>query len=133
MTETETFLAEMMPRLQRAEKAIHDGDAAPRYETWSHHDPVTLFGAWLSATGWTDVQAVFDTIAARFSDSGTCEFEMIAAGASGDLAYTVGYEHTTTHVDGEARTYTLRATQVYRREDGIWKVVHRHGDGLTTT
>jgi ketosteroid isomerase-like protein len=22
----------------------------------------------------------------------------------------------------------LRVTQVYRREDGVWKVVHRHAD-----
>jgi ketosteroid isomerase-like protein len=27
--------------------------------------------------------------------------------------------------------YTLRATQVYRREDGEWKVAHRHADTLT--
>jgi hypothetical protein len=26
--------------------------------------------------------------------------------------------------------YTLRVTQVYRRKDGEWKVVHRHGDQL---
>jgi ketosteroid isomerase-like protein len=30
-------------------------------------------------------------------------------------------------VNGEARDYILRMTQVYRREDGEWKVVHRHG------
>ena len=34
-------------------------------------------------------------------------------------------------VDGvPVEPYTLRATQVYRREDGDWKVVHRHGDQL---
>jgi ketosteroid isomerase-like protein len=31
-------------------------------------------------------------------------------------------------VNGEPRRYTLRATQVYRREDGEWKVAHRHAD-----
>jgi ketosteroid isomerase-like protein len=39
----------------------------------------------------------------------------------------VGYEHTQAVVDGEPRTYSLRATQIYRREGGKWKVVHRHG------
>jgi hypothetical protein len=34
-------------------------------------------------------------------------------------------------VEGEPRTYTLRATQVYRREDGEWKVAHRYGDTVT--
>jgi ketosteroid isomerase-like protein len=31
-------------------------------------------------------------------------------------------------VYGETRQYTLRATHVWRREDGEWKIVHRHGD-----
>jgi ketosteroid isomerase-like protein len=26
--------------------------------------------------------------------------------------------------------YTLRVTQVYRRENGEWKVIHRHGDQI---
>ena len=38
------------------------------------------------------------------------------------------YEHTSASVNGEPRTYTLRVTQVYRREDGEWKVAHRHAD-----
>ena len=56
---------------------------------------------------------------------------MIAAGVSGDLAYTVGYEHSLASRDGgPARPNRLRVTHVYRRENGEWKIVHRHGDGL---
>lgn len=36
----------------------------------------------------------------------------------GDTAYTVGFEHTSVSVNGVPRTYTLRATQIYRREAG---------------
>jgi ketosteroid isomerase-like protein len=50
---------------------------------------------------------------------------------SRDMAYTVGLEHTAASVDGEPRAYTLRATQIYRWEDGGWKVAHRHGDEIT--
>jgi ketosteroid isomerase-like protein len=51
---------------------------------------------------------------------------------SGDLAYTVELEHTSVSIDGvPVEPYTLRVTQVYRREDGEWKVVHRHGDQLS--
>src|SRR4029434_6971046 len=57
--------------------------------------------------------------------------ELLAAGVSGDLAYTVELEHTSVSVDGvPVEPYTLRVTQVYRREDGEWKVVHRHGDQI---
>jgi ketosteroid isomerase-like protein len=49
--------------------------------------------------------------------------------SAGDLAYTVTFEHTAVSVDGvPVEPYTLRVTQVYRREDGEWKVVHRHAD-----
>jgi ketosteroid isomerase-like protein len=48
------------------------------------------------------------------------------------MAFTVGLEHTSVSVDGAPRTYTLRATQVYRREGGEWKVAHRHADPLST-
>ncbi|MDQ3576616.1 MAG: nuclear transport factor 2 family protein, partial [Actinomycetota bacterium] len=35
---------------------------------------------------------------------------------------------TTASVNGAEQSYTLRVTHVYRREDGEWKIVHRHGD-----
>jgi ketosteroid isomerase-like protein len=44
------------------------------------------------------------------------------------MAYTVGYERTQASINGEPRPYVLRVTQVYRREDGDWKVAHRHAD-----
>ena len=54
---------------------------------------------------------------------------MIAAGASDDLAYTVGFEHTTASVrGGPPSAYVLRVTTVFHRENGEWKVVHRHAD-----
>jgi ketosteroid isomerase-like protein len=127
-SETEQFLAEMLPMQSAAEHAIHNGDAAPRLALWSRRDPVTLYGAKLIGVGWTDIEPIFQTVASWFSDSAAYEFEVIAAGASGDLAYTVGYEHNRVKVDGEPRTYTLRVTHVYRREDGQWRIVHRHGD-----
>jgi ketosteroid isomerase-like protein len=49
-----------------------------------------------------------------------------------DMAYTAGLEHTSASIDGQPRSYTLRATQVYRREDGEWKVAHRHADTVAT-
>lgn len=127
-TETEQFLAEMLPTQRGAEQALHSGDVEPRLALWTRRDPVTVFGARMSAIGWTDLEPMFRTVASWFSDSVEYEFDVIAAGASGDLAYTVGYEHNRVTADGQPRTYTLRVTHVYRREDGEWKIVHRHGD-----
>lgn len=127
--ETEKFLAEIVPAQTAAERALHDGDPGPRIQLWSHEDPVTLFGARLASVGWTEVEPTFVQVASWFDGSEKWEFEVIAAGASGDLAYTVGYEHDqATVVDGHPRVYTLRVTHVYRREDGRWRIVHRHAD-----
>jgi ketosteroid isomerase-like protein len=63
-----------------------------------------------------------------FSDWTSYTFELQAYDVLGDMAYTVVLEHTAASVDGQPRRYTLRATQVYRREGSEWKAAHRHGD-----
>src|SRR4051812_43706858 len=131
MADVDDFLREVMPRLNEAEAALHNGDAEPRLRMWSRRDPVTVFGAWMSDSGWQEVSKLFQDLAGQFSDSISYDIELIAAGASGDLAYTVAYENNTVSVNDEPRTYTLRVTQIYRREDGDWKLAHRHGDELT--
>ncbi len=94
---------------------------------------MTLFGAGLSASGWAEIEPIFDRLEARFSDCILCEHEVIAAGASGDLAYVVAFEHTTAAVSGSPPLpYTLRATTVFRREDEEWKVVHRHAEPVAS-
>lgn len=131
MAEVEAFLDSTMPRLTAADTALHNGDASPRMAIWSHNDPVTLFGAAISASGWAQLRTTFDLLASRFSNCSSWEYEVIAAGASGDLAYVVGIEHTTASVAGAApEPYELRVTTVFRRESGDWKVVHRHADPL---
>jgi ketosteroid isomerase-like protein len=127
-TETEAFLAEMLPKQRAAEKALHDGDVEPRLALWTRGTPITLLGAKLTATGWDEIEPSFREVASWFSGSESYEFEVVAAGASADLAYTVGYERNVAITNGERRQYVLRATHVYRREDGQWRIVHRHAD-----
>jgi ketosteroid isomerase-like protein len=130
MSERDDFLKWVDTELRDAESALHDGDPNPRLAIWSTQDPVTVFGAWLTSTTSVETQALFHRLETKFAGNVSSAFELISADAVGDLAYTIGYEHTTTHVDGELRTYTLRATQLYRRESGAWKVFHRHADAI---
>jgi ketosteroid isomerase-like protein len=71
-------------------------------------------------------------LARTFSDCTSYELELVEAEVFVDAAYTVGFEHTSASVNGVPSSYTLRATQVYRREDGEWKVAHRHGSAPPT-
>jgi hypothetical protein len=61
---------------------------------------VTVFGAEKTVIGSDEARQVFRWLATRFSDLTDYRFELVAAGASGDLAYTVGYEHITVSMDG---------------------------------
>lgn len=127
MTEREEFIAWVQSALKDAEIAVHNGDAGPRRTIWSRNDPVTVLGAWKNASGQQQLDELFAHLAESFSDCTSYDFELLAAEVLGDTAYTVGFEHTSASVNGVPRTYTLRATQIYRREAGAWKVVHRHG------
>jgi hypothetical protein len=74
------------------------------------------------------VDEAFTVLETSFSDCTSYEFELQAYDVVGEMAYTVGLEHTSVSMNGTPRSYTLRATQVYRREGGEWKVAHRHAD-----
>jgi len=131
MTDRDEFRAWVEGPLCDAERALHDGDAAPRRALWSRNEPVSVLGAWRNAYGQREIDELFTALSGSFSDCKSYVLELQAYDVLGDMAYSAGLEHTSASVDGQPRTYTLRATQVYRREAGEWKVAHRHGDTVS--
>ena len=128
MSDEDEFMAWTQNRLRDAETALHNGDPGPRLALWSSLEPVSVLGAWRSAIGQEEVRNLFHALAETFSDCTSHVYEIVAAEVIGDMAFTAGYERTQASIDGEPRRYVLRVTQIYRREDGEWKVAHRHGD-----
>ena len=128
MSDRDDFLTWIETTLYEAEVALHNGDAAPRRAIWSRNEPVSVLGAWRNAHGRDELEDLFAALGESFSDCTSYRFELQAYDVIGDMAYTAGLEHTSASVDGKPRSYILRATQVYRREGGEWKVAHRHGD-----
>lgn len=122
------FLTWFDTRQRDAELALLNGDPEPRRALWSHSDPVTLYGADFSGSGWPDITDVFAKLGVAFSDCTSYERELLAADVSGDLGYTVTLDRIDISINGRPRPHVLRVTQVYRREDGEWKIVHRHAD-----
>ena len=51
-----------------------------------------------------------------------------------ELAYVVQIELAEAKIGGreEITPYAVRATMIFRPEEGVWKVVHRHADPITT-
>ena len=131
MTDRDVFRTWVESALYDAELALHNGDAAPRRALWSRNEPVSVLGAWRNAYGQEEINALFTTLAGTFSNCSSYAFDLQSYDVVGDMAYTAGLEHTSASVDGQPRTYTLRATQVYRREAGEWRVAHRHGDTVS--
>lgn len=128
MSDREEFLVWVHRDLADAERAMYNGDDRPRRAVWSKNPPVSVLGAWRNAVGREQLVEAFEVLATSFSNCTSYALDLISWDVVGDMAYTVGFERVSTSIDGAPRTFTLRSTQVYRRDDGEWKVVHRHAD-----
>ena len=134
MSDLEEFRAAFLPRQAEAEAALVQGDVEPRLALWSRRDPVSLLGALgPNKTGWAELERIFRWIADRLATTEHSDFrydvEVAEVSADGAMAYTVGFERFDEVLDdGSKKPWTVRVTHVYRREDGEWRIVHRHGD-----
>ncbi len=128
MSDRDDFVAWTQTRLRDAEIALHNGEPGPRLTIWSTREPVSVLGAARSAVGQEAVRELFQSLGETFSNCTSYVYDIVAADVVGDVAFTAGFERTQASINGEPRRYVLRATQVYRREDGDWKVAHRHAD-----
>ncbi len=131
MGDREDFHQWVRTTLHDAEVALHNGDADPRRAIWSRIEPVSILGALRNAYGQEEVEQSFKFLENSFSNCTSWELELQAYDVTADMAYTAGIERISFRRDGEPTNFTLRATQVYRREDGQWKVAHRHADFVT--
>jgi ketosteroid isomerase-like protein len=106
-----------------------NGQPATYTECWHRSAHVTLFGAWGPIErGHDRLVSTFNWVGSRFG-GGALIAEDVEMFASGDLAYTVGFERGTVSIDGgPTHLMTIRVTHLYRRIDGVWALVHRHAD-----
>lgn len=127
---------EFMRRRADAASAYVRGDAEPLDQIVARTSDATFFGprgdyehgAEAVATRYTrDAQA--------FAPGGDSSFEILDIGASGGIAYWVGFQRATAYMQGHSDPvlFNLRVTEIFRREGGEWKMVHRHADVLATS
>lgn len=75
---------------------------------WSSNYPVSVMGAWINASGYHEPDDVFARLARKFSTCRLYDSELQAYDVAVDTDYTIG--HVLVTVDGEPRSFVLRAT-----------------------
>jgi ketosteroid isomerase-like protein len=111
------------------------GNPEPVKKLFSHREDVSLANPLgPPARGWEQVAQTIERAASRFTDGEIVAFEYVANYVTPELAYAVWLERAMVKLGGmeDLAPSVLRVTMVFRPEEGMWKVVHRHADPITT-
>ncbi len=111
------------------------GNSEPIKTLYSHLDDVFLanpFG--LTVIGWTQVSNALDFASSKFREGVVKDFETIAKYVSSELVTIFEIEKWKAKVGGrnEISSFDLRVTTTFRKEEGEWKVIHRHADPIAS-
>ncbi|HMG26156.1 MAG TPA: nuclear transport factor 2 family protein [Acidimicrobiia bacterium] len=129
-------LSAVMQQDHEALGSFVKGDPEPKKKLYSRRDDATLANPLgPPARGWRQIEQTLEHASSILHDGELLGFDRISEGASGDLAYIVEIERYRVRA-GDAEQVgpsTLRVTTVFRREDGEWKIAHRHADTIVTS
>ena len=104
------------------------GDSGQMADIWSHGATVTtMHPVGGREVGWEAVRSSFAQVAQIASD-GKVELRDQLIHVVGEIAYETGTEHGQLMLCGHEATIEHRVTNIYQRQDGVWKVVHHHTD-----
>ncbi len=126
---------EMIEKTHRALKEFYKGDPKPYMRLFSNRTDVSLLGAFGGISVGSEESANHATQRASYFQEGkNLSFESLVKYSKADLGYTVEVERFEAKIGGTADIVrvALRATTIFRRENGVWKVAHRIGDPLVS-
>lgn len=111
--------------------ALFTGDLTAMEEVWSHAEDVTYMGPGGGfQVGWPEVRANWQSQAA-LELGGEVRPESLRITLGQDLAATHCYERgSNLGPEGEPREVAIRATNLFRKENGQWKMIGHHTDLL---
>jgi uncharacterized protein (TIGR02246 family) len=107
------------------------GDTSEMFDICSHADDVTtMHPLGGRQVGWPEVRESWEMAASAISGGSVEVSDLQVARLADDAAYTIGTENASASIGGTQVAFSARCTNVYRREDGVWKLVHHHTDLL---
>ena len=114
-------------------QAFVEGNPQPMENIFSKREDVCLanpFGGIMH--GWEAVKKSLERAATLYRE-GTHSYENITKYVTAELGYIIEIENFQAKLGGKAEmsTGSLRVTSIFRKEDGVWKCVHRQADPLT--
>lgn len=110
--------------------AMFQGEIAPMNAVWSHADDVTYMGPDGKFTvGWDAVSDEWKK-QAGLKLGGEIRTEGVYTKVGQDLATVECFEVGENLVNGKATPVSIRATNVYRKENGEWRMIGHHTDTL---
>lgn len=111
--------------------AMFKGNLEPMKEVWSHDDDVTYMGPGGGfRIGWTQVLADWETQAAM-KLGGEVKPEGMRITVGRDLAVVSNFEiGINAGPEAKPRKVEIRATNLFRKEGGTWKMIGHHTDIL---
>lgn len=128
-------LDEVLEQYQLATAEFVKGNPEPYKLVFSHKDDVTLANPFFPPVrGWDKVAETLERTASRLRDGEFVGSETVAKCVTAELAYVVSLVREKARVGGseDITPIALRTTMILRPEEGTWKVVHLHGDPITT-
>ena len=128
-------LDEVVKQYHLAAREFVKGDPEPYKMVFSHHEDVSVANPFGPVTcGWKQVAATMERAASLYRDGEFTGFENVVKYVTAELAFIVEIERFKVKIAGreEVDSVALRTTSILRPEEGIWKVVHRHADPITT-
>jgi len=107
-----------------------EGDIDPMIKVWSHADDVTYMGpSGGILVGWEQVRNSWEE-QAKLKVGGKVETEDMHIIVGENIGITVNFERGTNYINGKPVKVNIRATNVFRLENGKWKMIGHHTDIL---
>ncbi len=128
----EKAVMEAAAQFYAALNTMFRGDLEPMKEVWSHADDVTYMGPFGGfQVGWDQVLANWEAQAAM-KLGGEVKPEDMQITVGQDIAVTHNYEKgENINAKGKPQKVSIRVTNLFRKEDGKWKMIGQHTDLLS--